>query len=113
LFFAKENEALLSEYSRMFSPSKWNHPRWSGVDHSEGFFFFFFFNFCDVATQVIDPSSTREISQIWLRVREESRKSLKNHHAIFWQPDGTYCLNMVIFRIFFPMKSSDFGAFFF
>jgi len=61
---------------------------------------------------VNDPSSTRGISQIWLRVREESRKSLKNHHAIFWQPDGTYCLNMVIFRIFFPMKSSDFGAFF-
>jgi hypothetical protein len=41
------------------------------------------------------------MSQIWLQVREESRKSLKNH-AIFLQPDGTYCLNMAILEKKFP-----------
>ncbi len=48
-----------------------------------GFFYFIFFNFCD-CSHTGDPSSTRGISQIWLQVREESRKSLKNHHAIYF-----------------------------
>ncbi len=45
-------------------------------------------------------SSTRGISQIWLHVREESRK-IKKILPIYWRPAETYCLNMVInFYIF-------------
>jgi hypothetical protein len=57
------------------------------------FFFFFFFNF------VMYPhwkSSTRGISQIWLQVKEESRKF--NTFTAFCQPAGTCCLNMAIKR---------------
>jgi len=40
-------------------------------------------------------SSRRGISQIWLQVRETS-KIFKKSCAIFWQPAGSYCLNMAI-----------------
>jgi hypothetical protein len=48
--------------------------------------------------------------------RQESKvenfKKIFKDPAIFWRPAGTYCLNMTISGIFFPLKSGDFGVFF-
>jgi len=54
---------------------------------------FFFANF------VMLPhwwSSTRGISQIWLQLREDRRKT--KNPVIFWCHVGTYCLNMAKFH---------------
>jgi hypothetical protein len=69
------------------------HLEWYLQSDQVFFFFFFFFNF------VMYPhwkSSTRGISQIWLQVKEESRKF--NTFTAFCQPAGTCCLNMAIKR---------------
>jgi hypothetical protein len=42
-------------------------------------------------------SFTRGMSQIWLWVREERVDNFQNP-TMFWQPLGTYCLNMATFE---------------
>jgi hypothetical protein len=57
------------------------------------FFSFLFFQFHDVAaTPVIHPQE--ELAKFGNK-SERKIENFKNV-AIFWQPSGTYCLNMVI-----------------
>ncbi len=56
---------------------------------------------------------TRVNSQIWLKVREKSRKKKKKKLVRFWRPSETHCLNMFFFFFlmgqifFFGWYSSD------
>jgi len=64
-------------------------------------FFFSIKLICDVARALEDP--LEELAKIGYR-SERKVKSL----AIFWQPVGTYIVNMAISETFFPLKTGDF-----
>jgi hypothetical protein len=73
----------------------------------------FFLQFCGVATTLVVIIPTRGISQnIWRKLREESRKDLKNP-TIFWRLNDNLLSKYGDFRggKNKPSKSNDFGHF--